>query len=82
VRLAVKLPSRSPLTATAAPVPWRLSLPARLQEPVLPATSTFRPGGEDPGRTEEMTGVAVTVTETVANGQARPAASASTGPLQ
>jgi Flp pilus assembly protein TadG len=49
-----------------------MRVPARPQEPVLPTTSTGCPGGVDPGVTEEMTGVSVTVTVTVAAPQSAP----------
>jgi hypothetical protein len=47
-----------------------VSAPTRLQEPVLPATVTDRPADADRGLTEVITGALVTVTVTVAVGQA------------
>jgi hypothetical protein len=66
----VKPPFWVAAMVATAPVPWRASVPVRLQEPVLPSTSTVRPGAVDPGLTEEITGMAVTATVTVADEQA------------
>jgi hypothetical protein len=56
--LATKLPCRSAVTFTeTSPVfPWKVSVPARLHEPVLPPTSTDIPANVNPGCTDEMTG--------------------------
>jgi hypothetical protein len=37
-------------------MPWKVSVPARLQEPVLPPTSTDIPATVNPGWTDEITG--------------------------
>jgi len=70
VKLLANPPVSSPATTMGmSTVPWKTSVPERLQEPVLPTTSTGRPGGVAPGATDEMTGVSVTVTVTVALSQ-------------
>jgi hypothetical protein len=80
VSLAVKLPPWSPVTRTAAPVSRRVSVPARPHDPVLPATSTGVPGEVEPGLIDVMTGVLVTVTLTVADGQAARRLASATEP--
>ena len=62
----MKFPFCSAVTCTTTPVSSRVSVPVRLQEPALPATTIGLPGWADPGLTEVMAGVSVTATVTLA----------------
>jgi hypothetical protein len=59
VKVATKSPCLSPVTWTETPsgVPWKVRVPARPQEPVLPRTSTGLLGGVDPGITDAIDAV-------------------------